>query len=119
MKRHIAIALIAVLALAGCASIGGRSAADQAEVTYGQAAITYSTAQSAIVDLRAQHLISDVQWAEFDRAQHAVAATAPVVSRLLRDWEAGGVKPADYDQRFLQLLEAFTTVTNIYNKVKP
>ena len=116
VRRCVVPSLLLVLVIA-CAS--ATSPADNAERAYGQAAIAYSTAQSAIVDLRADHRVTDLQWSEFDAAQHVIAGTAPLVSGLLRDWKAGGVKPASYDATLQRLLDAFNAVNAVYTKVKP
>ena len=101
MRKIHYLAIVLVL-LSGCASVGSNY--ERAAVGYVEASIAYDAALDLAVTLRANHQLSDEQWAAVDRIQRSVAAAQPKVRSLLELWRVTHEKPKDWDALFTAML---------------
>ncbi len=117
MRKTSVLAVLALIAIAlsGCATGNGaaRSQLETAKLTYADAGIAYEGVMTTLVELRAQHKITDAQWAEIDKAQRVARVVAPQLRATINLWESSGTKPPSYDQLLVQFLSIIQTITAV------
>lgn len=122
-SNAVAVALVAVILIAGCGSSSGvtieRSPLESAKLAYVDASIAYETAMVTLQDLRRNRQLTDAQWARIDAAQHVVQQFAPMVEEALEVWQSSGSKPQTFDSTFTRLVGAFMEAQKILKEARP
>jgi hypothetical protein len=116
MKR-LAVALLAIVILAGCAGLTGnqqRDPLETAKLTYGDLSLAYEAAMLSIKDAHDQKLmkpdktpiVSDADWNAVKNAEKTVQKYDPLVRVALNLWATTGVKPTSFDDTLSKLTGA-------------
>lgn len=122
MRR--ALPFVLVLLIVGCAGLTQkpdttpRSPLEIAELTYVQGSVFYAAGMESLQTLRAQHRVSDAQWARIDVAQKIVQEYVPTYSALLDLWRATGSKPAGFDAAATKVQGAGADIAAVLSEVK-
>lgn len=116
--------LLLLLLLIGCAGLTTkpdttpRTPLEIAELNYVQGSMFYEAGMEALQSLRAEHKVSNEQWARIDAAQKTVQKYAAEYSNLLAAWRATGKKPTGFDAAATKVQGAGADIATVLAEVQ-